>query len=113
MTTNAVCSSKTNMFQTAVRGLAGIGRAKEGIANTEICRDLRLPSDAGDDEMIWNDLHSPRPHEAPSDFRCWYKLSNGTIDNAFSNMRSLRSESEAVVFLVNGRKESNSQRAMV
>jgi hypothetical protein len=41
-------------------------------------RRLRSSSDAGDEAVILNDLHSPRPHEAPSDFRGWYKLSLGS-----------------------------------
>ena len=45
-------------------------------------RRLRSPSDAGDEAIISNDLHSPRPHEPPSDFRGWYKLSLGSVGSA-------------------------------
>lgn len=49
------------------------------VKNGDLCDypRMRRPSDAGDEAVILNDLHSPRPHEAPSDFRGWYKLSLG------------------------------------
>lgn len=62
---NSACAG--NEYQTAIP------------KSEDVCEfpRLRSPSDAGDEAIILNDLHSPRPHEAPSDFRGWYKLSLG------------------------------------
>lgn len=44
---------------------------------------IRRPSDAGADTIV-NDstfLHSPRPHEQPSDYRAWYMFKLGELES--------------------------------
>jgi hypothetical protein len=70
---------------------------------------LRRPSDAGD-EACFNEQHSPRPHEQPSDFRGWYKLKLGPENDLSDHQMHQRKNSAAsasAAFLINGARRNS------
>mmetsp|Transcript_23348 Transcript_23348/g.63073 ORF Transcript_23348/g.63073 Transcript_23348/m.63073 type:complete len:112 (-) Transcript_23348:247-582(-) len=101
-----------NLLQQALRGLAST--ASTGMSPSmkpmsplvkPMSPLLRLPSDAGDDEIFGNDAHSPRPHEAPTDLRGWYKLCLGKDVSSPRKCKSLSTEAESVHLIVNGARK--------
>ena len=68
---------------------------------------LRLPSDGGDGGEFSADQHSPRPHEAPSDFRAWSKLSLGKPNSNVEVTGGLKAALEVAPVLFSGTRRSS------
>ena len=75
---------------------------------------LRRPSDEGAEAFTCDERHSPRPHEQPSDFRGWFKLSLGSGSEGSSESAQRRNSevSSSASFLIHGALEKSSKGAV-
>ena len=87
-------------------GIPGTGSAEHVLPDSASDILLRRPSDAGD-EACFNEQYSPRPHEQPSDFRAWYKLSLGPEKPCLDHQRKNSAPSASAAFLINGARRNS------